>query len=350
LSGTDWYKLIRNLRRRGLSFLEVNSEDLYDKDKVNDICNVYYNRTTSRCKIIYYEFDTRWHKRLREISFSPREIEPMKCVLTFRKIAKSFNELVPYEPHKYYTNGVYTYYKKAYSGYVTVLDMNSAYLWALRQPLADWTTKTEIQPADIFKQEYDYYCFENDIHCEMFYKKDIKRMSGAILWADVKVYGFKAKLYYQQTTLELYRLKCEVNKERYKNVANITVGCMHKRSGKQNNTTMAASLYAWFAYYIDNLVDNFEKKGYNVIMVTTDSIKIKGKYNPEDNLVKLGKGLGEFKVEYEGDARYISTGHYEENQIKWKGKPLYMREGFTACQFIDNIKKERKIYEKYAIE
>ena len=85
-------------------------------------------------------------------------------------------------------------------------------------------------------------------------------------------------------------------------------------------------------------------------MLTTDYIKIKGKYRPEDNLVKLGKGLGEFKVEYEGDARYISTGHYEENQIKWKGKPLYMREGFTACQFIDNIKKERKIYEKYAIE
>lgn len=311
---------------------------------------MYYFRTSSKCKIIYYDFDTRWHKRLREISFSPKEIDPVKCVLTFRKIAASFDELIPYEPHHRYTNGIYTYYKGGFKGYITALDMNSAYLYALGQPLADWTTKTEIKkPVDVFKQEYDYYLFENELHSEIFYKEDMTRIGAALLWADIKVYGFKSRLYFQETVKELYRLKCEVHKEKYKNVANIAVGCMHKRSGRQNNTTIAASLYAWFAWYIDSLVAKFEKKGYNVVMITTDSIKIKGKYNPSDNLVTIGKGLGEFKIEYEGDAKYFSSGHYEEKDIKWKGKPQYMRDGLPPCKFIDNIENEREIYEAYAI-
>lgn len=317
---------------------------------MNSTNYVYFNRTSSGCKLVYYEYTDRWHKRLKQISFSPKEIDPVKCVLTFKKIAAKYNENIGYEPHKYYTNGIYTYYTHSYNGYVTVLDMNSAYLYALTQPLADWTTRTEIEPIDIYKKEYDFYCFENDLHCEIFYKEDIKRMGGALLWADVKVYGYKGRLYFQNTAKELYRLKCEVDKNRYKNVANIMIGCMHKRSGKQNNTTIAASLYAWFAWYIDNLVAKFEKNGYNVIMVTTDSVKIKGKYNISDNIVKLGDGLGEFKVEYQGLAKYISSGHYEEDEIKWKGKPLYMRYGMTACKFVENIQKERGIYIKYAIK
>lgn len=324
---------------------------MYDPEKVDKVYNVYFSRSSSNCKIIYYEFyKGKWNKKLREISFSPREIDPIKCVLTFRKIASKFNENIPYEPNKVYTNGIYTYYNKPYKGYATVLDMNSAYLYALSQPLADWETRTEVSQKDVFNQSYDYYCFENDLHCEMFYKKDINNMTVAMLWADVKIYGYKSKLYYQSTTKELYRLKCEVNKERYKNVANIAVGCMHKRSGQQNNTTIAASLYAWFAWYIDNLVAIFEKKGYNVIMITTDSIKIQGKYNAEDNLVTIGNGLGEFKIEYEGEAEYLSEGHYIESKTKWKGKPLYLQEGFTKCRFIENIKEEKRIYEKFAIK
>lgn len=228
--------------------------------------------------------------------------------------------------------------------------MNSAYLWALSQPLADWETMTEISQDEVFKKSYDYYCFENALHCEMFYKEDTNRMVAAMLWADVKIYGYKSRLYYQNTVKELYRLKCEVDKEKYKNVANIAVGCMHKRSGKQNNTTLAASLYAYFAWYIDNLVEKFSEKGYNVIMITTDSIKVEGKYNIEDNLIEIGTGLGQFKVEYEGEAKYITQGHYEESKTKWKGKPLYMQMGFTKCSFIDNIKEERKIYEKFAVK
>lgn len=318
---------------------------------MDSIFNVYYNRTTSGCKIVYYEFDgEKWRKRLRQISFSPREIDPIKCVLTFRKIADKFGELLPYEPNKQYSNGIYTYYKGNYNGYVTVLDMNSAYLWALSQPLADYETKTEVTLRQVFTKEFDFYSFENEIHCEMFYKEDVARMTGAMLWADIKIYGYKASRHYVETAKELYRLKCEVNKEKYKNVANIAVGCMHKRSGKQNNTTIAASLYAYFAWHIDNLVAKFEKRGYNVIMVTTDSIKIAGKYNISDNLVTIGKGLGEFKVEYEGDAKYLAIGHYEEGKVKWKGKPQYMRDGLSKCEFIDNIEKERKIYESYAIK
>lgn len=269
--------------------------------------------------------------------------------MTFRKIAATYNENIPYEPHKAYSNGIYTYYKKAYNGYVTVLDMNSAYLHALRQPLAVWDTRTEVSLNEVFKKEYDFYSFENELHCEMFYKEDTTRMLGAMLWADVKVYGYKGGLHYQKTAQELYRLKCEVNKEKYKNVANIAVGCMHKRSGKQNNTTLTASLYAWFAWNIDDLVAKFTKKGYNVIMVTTDSIKIAGEYNEADNLVKIGNGLGEFKVEYKGEAKYISAGHYEEARTKWKGKPQYMIDGYTKCKFVEDIEKEKAIYEKYAI-
>ena len=332
-------------------FVEVDSNDLYNAEKTLNPYSVYYNRTTSGCKIVYYEFDGKWRKRLRQISFSPREIDPIKCVLTFRKIASSYNELLPYEePSTPYTNGIYMYYKHKFEGEITALDMNSAYLWALCQPLADWETKVECTRKDVWDKKYDFYCFENDIHREMFYKEDINRMSGAMLWADIKIYGFKASRHYVETAKELYRLKCEVNKEKYKNVANIAVGCMHKRNGKQNNTTMAASLYAYFAWYIDDLVYKFTEKGYNVIMITTDSIKIEGKYNEQDNLIPIGTGLGEFKYEYQGQAKYFSEGHYEEGTVKWKGKPEYMRLGYTKCKFVEDIGKEKKIYERFAIK
>lgn len=287
-------------------------------------------------------------KRFREISFSPKDIDPTECVLTFRKIAAKYNENIDYEPNKVYSNGVYTYFYKPYEGYSTALDMNSAYLFALSQKLADWESRREITPSEVFKKEYDFYSFENPLHCEMYYKEDMERMKAAMLWSETKIYGYKGKNYYPNTIKELYRLK-GINKEKYKNVANIAVGCMHKHSGKQNNTTIAASLYAWFAWYIDSLVVKFTKKGYNVIMITTDSIKIAGKYNPEDNIVTIGDGLGEFKVEFEGEAKFYSSGHYEDSSIKWKGKPMYLIEGNRRCQFIDNLKEEKKIYDKYAI-
>lgn len=320
---------VRRLQARKTTFLELKSGELFDADKVSNPWICYYSRTTSSCRIVYYDFyGGKWHKKLRQISFSRKEIDPVKCVLEFRKIAKSFDELVPYEPHVPYSNGVYVYYKKNYKGYVTVLDMNSAYLYALSQPLPDWRTKTPCTLSDVWSGKYDYYCFENLLHREMFYKEDKLKMQGAMLWADVKIYGFKGKVFYEKTAKELYRLKCTVNKEKYKNIANIAVGCMHKHSGKQNNTTMAAGLYAWFAWKIDNLVDKFEKKGYKVIMVNTDSIKIEGKYNRAHNLVPIGDGLGEFKVEYEGMAEYVSEGHYKEQREKWKGKPAYMIDGY----------------------
>lgn len=285
---------------------------------------------------------------MREISFSPRDIDPTECVLTFRKIASKYNENIGYEPNKVYTNGVYTYFSKPYKGYATAIDMNSAYLFALSQKLANWESRREITQREVFSKEYDFYSFENPLHCEMYYKEDMVRMQAAMLWSDTKIYGYKAEHYYTETIKELYILR-KVNKEKYKNVANIAIGCMHKHSGKQNNTTLAASLYAWFAWYIDDLVEKFKNKGYNVIMITTDSIKIAGKYNPKDNLVKLGEELGEFKIEFEGDAEFFSEGHYEDSRVKWKGKPQYMIDGFKRCQFIDNIEEERKIYAKYAI-
>lgn len=326
------------------------STDLYNPAKVNDVFTVYYSRSLTGCKIVYYELDgTGWKKRLRQISFSPKEIDPVRCVLTFRKIASKFKENIGYEPYKVYSNGVYSYYNKSYKGETTVLDMNSAYLWALSQPLADWETATEVSKEDIFKGEYDFYSFENKLHCQMIYKEDYTRLAGASIWAGTKIYGYKGRLYYQNTIKELYRLKCNVDKERYKNVANIAIGCMHKRSGTQNNTTLAASLYAFFAWYIDNLVEKFTKKGYNVIMITTDSIKIRGKYNESDNLVELGPELGQFKYEYNGEAEYITAGHYVEDKVKWKGKPKYLISGNKICNFIDNIEEELSIYEKYAI-
>ena len=350
LDGIEWPKLIKRLRKMKLEFIEMESDELYNPFLVNDVFKVYFYRTTSSCKLIYYEFkEGKWRKRLREISFSPREIDPTNCVLDFRRIAAKYGENIGSEPDNKYTNGVYSFYKGGYDGNVTVLDMNAAYLWALSQPLADWTTKTEISIKDVWKKEYDYYLFENSLHRVMVHKEDKNNIQACIIYADVKVYGFKAKLYYQETCKELYRLR-SVNKERYKNVPNIAIGCMHKRSGKSNNTTLAASLYALFEWYIQSLVEKFEKNNYNVIMITTDSIKIKGDYHEEDNIVTLGDGLGEFKVEYKGPAKYHSEGHYEEQKIKWKGKPMYMIEGHPRCLFVENIEKEKKIYEKYAIK
>lgn len=323
---------------------------MFEPTKTNNIGCVYYNRTITSCKIIYYEWsNNNWKKRLREISFSNKSIDPVKCVITFQSIAKKYNELISYEPNKVYTNGIYTYYKKAYKGHVTVLDMNSAYLWVLTQPLADYTTRKECTITEVWSGDYDYYCFENKLHCEMFYYKDIDRMSGAMLWAGVKIYSYKSKIYYKKTAKELYRLKCQVDSHRYKNVANIFVGCMHKKTGKQNNTTIASSLYAFFAWYIDNLVNMFTNANYSVIMVTTDSIKIKGNYNSNDKLLKIGKGLGDWKVEYVGEAEYISQGHYKENRVKWKGMTQYRIDGHKRLEFINNIDLEKEIYERYAV-
>lgn len=351
LDGLEWYKLIKRLKKMKLEFVKVDSSELYTPSIVCDVFKVYYNATSSGCKIIYYEWENdKWHKTLRQISFSPKEIDPTQCVLDFRRIAAKYDENIGYEPDNKYTNGVYSFYKGGYNGNATVLDMNSAYLWALSQPLADWTTKVKLKIKDIWKKEYDYYLFENELHREMVYVEDEYKLQACTLWSDIKVYGFKSKLFYQETCKELYRLKTEVNKERYKNVANIAVGCMHKHSGKQNNTTIAASLYAFFEWYVKALVEKFEKYNYNVIMITTDSIKIRGIYNEEDHVVELGDGLGEFKVEYKGNAKYLTEGHYEEEKVKWKGKPQYMIEGYTKCEFVNNIEKEKKIYEKFAIK
>lgn len=243
------------------------------------------------------------------------------------------------------------YYGGQYKGYITSLDINSAYLWALQQPLADWETKVECSTRDVWAQTYDFYCFENDLHRRMFYKEDLEHMSAAMLWADVKIYGFTASRHYVKTAAQLYKLKHK-NKEKYKNVANIAIGCMHKReSESRNNQTIAASLYAYFEWYSNYLVNAFTNKGYKVIMVTTDAVKIAGKYNESDEIVKLGDGLGEFKIEYEGEAIYYSSGHYEEAETKWKGVPKYMRHGLQKCNFIEleDLKKERKTYEKFAI-
>ena len=304
----------------------------------------------TNCKIVYYDYEERWHKRLREISFSAKEISPINCVITFRKIAAKFGENIPYEPNApHYNNGVYLYYNKPYKGKTTVLDMNSAYLWALSQPLPDWETKEEVDFQDVYEAKHDYYCFENDVHRIMFYKEDYDGMLAASLWAGVKIYGFKASHHFVKTAQELYRLKCEVSKEKYKNVANIYVGCMHKREGGQQNTTLAAGLYALFEWNIKKIVGDFKNKGYNVIMVSTDSIKIAGDYHEEDKLIEIGAGLGQFKYEYKGEANYISSGHYKEEREKWKGKPQYLIDGNEKCLFIENIEKEKAIYEKYAI-
>ena len=53
--------------------------------------------------------------------------------------------------------------------------------------------------------------------------------------------------------------------------------------------------------------------------------------------------------EFEGEAKFYSSGHYEDSSIKWKGKPMYLIEGNRRCQFIDNLKEEKKIYDKFAI-
>lgn len=349
LSGEQWCLLIDQLKTRGSEFIEVNKDDLYIRDKVYNVYNAYFYRNVTCCKIIYYTWkDNRWKKNLKEISFSPRDINPVYCVATFQKIAKKYNELLPYEDTKVFDNGVYTYFARPYKGYCTALDMNSAYLYALTQPLADYTTRVEVNPMDVGKREYDYYSVENSLLREMYHKDD-DELKSALLRADIRVFGYKAKRHFIKTAEELYRLKCEVNKEKYKNVANIYVGCMHKHNGKRNNATLAASLYAWFANYIQKLVKKFNAKGYEVVSLSTDCVKIKGKYNIEDNVVTIGNGLGEFKIEYEGEAEYISQGHYVEDKIKWKGRPQYLIKGYKKCNFIDISEEERRIYEEFAI-
>lgn len=226
--------------------------------------------------------------------------------------------------------------------------MNSAYLHALRQPLANWRTKTKCTLEDVALEKYDFYLFENSMHKEMIYKKDHKGIYAASMWAGVEIYGFKGKYHFSKTAKELYKLKQKDDLELYKNVANVRIGCFHKKSAENNNRTLAASLYAWFAWYIDYLVDRFEKAGYEVIMVTTDSIKIKGDYKKSDRIVKLGKGLGEFMIEYVGEGVYYKEGHYEEDVVKWKGKPEYMRDGTGMLKFVENLEEEKDIYENFA--
>ena len=171
LSGKEWHNLIHTLRRRGVDFHGLEPGDIYDASKTSNIFKAYYYKTTSSCKLVYYDYDNnKVRKKLREISFSPKEIDVLKCVFTFRHIASEQGELLGYDPSPVFSNGVYTYFNRGYKGYVTVLDMNSAYLYALKQPLADWHTRTECTIEDVSKRKFDYYSFENDLHKEMVYK------------------------------------------------------------------------------------------------------------------------------------------------------------------------------------
>ena len=326
----------------------MTHDDLTDKNKVDKIYNVYYAKTATWCKLVYYDYeDGKIKKRLRQINFTPRELDPIKCVLKFMKIANSFNEPIPKDDSPVFHNGIYTYFKGKYNGYIEVYDMNSAYLWALTQPLADVTTKTECSIKDVIQKKYDYYSFENPLHRIMYYKEQVDDIQGAFFWDELKIYGYKSKVFFEKTAQKLYELK-KKNKQLYKNVANITVGCMHKRSGKRNSATLAASLYAYFEWYVGNLVYKLKKNKYNVIMVTTDSVKIAGHYDESSNILKIGDGLGEFKLEYKGESNYLSQGHYEEGSIKWKGMPEYLRGGGRPCKFIEELEEERGINEKFA--
>lgn len=308
---------------------------------------MYFYRNVTSCKLIYFDFeDGKIKKRLREISFSDRASDPLKCVLTFKRIAQKFNEYIPKDDATVFNNGVYTYFKGKYDGEIQVYDMNSAYLWVLSQPLADFSTRQECTIKDIFNKKFDYYSFENELHKIMFYKEDIEKMKLNLFWADLKIYGYKSKVFFKNTAEELFKLK-KINPY-YKNVANLTIGCMHKKINQNNSATLASSLYAFFEWHISNLVAKLKKKGYNVIMITTDSVKIAGHYDEKDGILPIGNNLGEFKLEYEGEAKYYSIGHYFENKEKWKGKPEYLRAGYKPCLFIENIKEELPIYEDYA--
>lgn len=316
----------------------------------------YFYRTRSCCKIIYYDLNLKTGKlvkRYKEISFKPESAEPTKCVSEFNKIAESFGEkLEPEVDSQHYTNQVYSFFKGKYKGETTVLDMNSAYLWALNQPLADYTTKKELTKDEVIgNKEYDYFLFENSIHRLIVYKKHITQLISCLLFENVKIYGFKSKCFFPKTVEKLFYLKKHDDSLLYKNVANIYIGCLHKRSGINNNDTLVSSLYALFHYNIETIVKKFENKGYKVIMVTTDAIKIAGSYNESDNLIQIGDGLGEFKYEFIGEANYESVGHYTEDKVKWKGKPAYLQDGNANCEFInpDKFNEEIKIYEKYAI-
>lgn len=351
VSGSDWYKLIKRLRRKGLTFLEVESKDFYNLNKNYNPFVVYFNRTATYCKIIYREIEKdKFVIKLREINFSSKKSNVGRAVIAFRKIQQRFDEMVDYEPNKKYTNTVFSYFERPYEGLVTVLDMNSAYLHALRQPLPDHTTQTKIDLSGALSGDYDYISFENKVHTLMVHKNMRNQLIAASLFENVEIYGYKAKVFYEKTAKQLYKNKVEIDSEFWKNVANFTVGTMHKRSGKKNNTTIAAGIYAWMEYYFTNLIEKFKKKGYHIIMVNTDSIKVKGFYNKEDNLVVLGNNLGEFSIEYVGESKYISEGHYEEDKVYWKGKPRYLHDGrYKVCTFIENLEEEKEIYEKFAI-
>lgn len=319
-------------------------------DKNLDIGKVYYYRTVSSCKLIYFTFEeSKLKKHFEEISFLKKVEDPSKAISTFNNIARKYNEEYEYDDFKY-TNGVYSYFDKEYRGEVVVYDRIKAYLHSLTQPLADKDSKTEISIEHYLHNphEFDYYLLENQLWSELLYHKDFESIISFFGYADIKIYGFKSKTFYKETAEDLFR-KTKKCPEKYKLAANIAVGCMHKSNGKNNRTTIAASIYALNEWYMKDLKHRLEEAGYKIIAINTDSIKIKGKYNEKDGIIDIGEELGQFRIEYQGLAKYYSVGHCEEDKVKWKGKAGYMINGNEPCMFVENLEKELKIYKEFAI-
>lgn len=367
LTGQEFYDLMSAFQKMKKNLIYLESlEQLYDARVTNNIFNVYLYTTKSECRVIYYALKNNNIKSVQKkqvmISFRQKSEDPAYCILQMNHALKRNGESLKADPSEVTNNKIYGYYDSKYGGKhltSTSLDLNSAYIHAFKQVVADWETKTLCDVEDVKNKKYEYYQIEKIRYGQvtyryMYYKENTEELLDLMYLPGYKVYGYEGIYVAQETLQECYD-KRFLNKSEYKkwkNIMVIYIGTFHKRSGKNNRATIASSIYAWMEWYMSSLVQAFKDKGYKVILVNTDAIKIVGEYNTEDNLIPLGEGLGEFKVEYVGESDFITEGHYlEGNKLRWKGMPEYMRDGVTkACKYtFDTLNKEKEIYIKYAI-
>lgn len=366
LSGQEFYNLMVEFKKNKTNIVYLNSlQELYDTKATSNVGNAYAYTTLSECKLIYYTINTTQTKGFQKkqvmISFREKSEDPSYCIQQMNDALKKNDESLGTDPSSVTNNKVFGYYNARNSGKHTVttsLDMNSAYVNAFKQLVADWKTRTLCSYKEVKDKSYDYYQVEREDDGEityryMYYKENIEDVLKLLMFPNYKVYGYKGMYVAQKTLEDCYNLRFvdKNNYKKWKNIMVIYIGTMHKRSGKNNRATIASSIYAWMEWYMGLLVKKFKEKGYKVILVNTDAIKFVGTYNNDIEEIVLGEDLGQFKIEHEGTSNFISEGHYEEgNNVKWKGVPEYMRkDGAKPCEFkYETIDKEREIYYEYA--
>lgn len=366
LTPDEFYEIRKLLEKLGF-------RDVYLK-REEDICSfkhtpntldsvVYVYKTDIKCMLVFYTFGKRNQLML---TFQRPSMTGTEAFREFKRIAKQFKEELVIDGMEGFKNKVYDYFNpKAFNieSEFTSIDQNRCYSYMLMQPVADYRTKTPCSAEDVLKGDHEFYKVEGlllsgDTVNEIVHRDDFERINK-LTSQNLNFYSYESMYFCPKTVKYITDMGNKtINSETYsfyKEVINKFIGFLKANNPKlykTNSATVHASIYARNKVEMQTYVNKFIEKGYTVMLVKTDAIKIVGDYNSEDNLVVLGDNVGEFKIEGNGRGRFISKGNYYFGDIQsHSGVAKYRQhegEKTDALTFeAKNLNKEMEIIRKY---